>query len=272
MVGFDATGVERSRHALARLRRPLGRCLLLRRLGLAVRRSRVTLPRFLGRLHRVLERGHQIDDLLGLGRRGRGHELLAVGLALDHVEHGLAVGVVELLGHELAVERLDQLTGHRQLLLVEHDVVELGQLGDGDRIVDLVGVHHRREQELAVLGPDRGQVLLGAQHEVGDADLAFVLHRLGEEGVGLTRLVRREVVRAVVEDRVDVDQVDELVDVDRAHRLGIERRQLFVADHDERARRHLVALDDLLPGHLLAGVGGDALLLARVRSTVHRVD
>ncbi len=64
------------------------------------------------------------------------------------------------------------------------------------------------------------------------------LHRLGQQRVRLDRrLVGGEVVGGVVEDRVDVGQIDELLDVDRAHRFGVERRQLVVVDQHVLARR-----------------------------------
>src|SRR5271165_3988074 len=62
-----------------------------------------------------LERGHQVGrgvELLGL-RLDR--DLLAGGLALDQVEHLLAVFVVELRGLEFGRQRVDQLFGHLQL-------------------------------------------------------------------------------------------------------------------------------------------------------------
>ena len=56
--------------------------------------------------------------------------------------------------------------------------------------------------------------------------LPRLLHGLGEQRVGLERrLVGGHVVRRVVEERVDVDEVDELLDVDRAAGLGVERRR-----------------------------------------------
>jgi hypothetical protein len=94
-------------------------------------------------------------------------------------------------------------------------------ISDLGGFVHLVGVDHRRQHEGAVLGADGAEVLLRPHHEAGHAHLAALLHRLGEQGVGLGgRLVGRHVVRGVVEQRVDVDEVDELLDVDRAARSG----------------------------------------------------
>ena len=52
------------------------------------------------------------------------------------------------------------------------------ELGDLLGVVELVGVHHRRQHQPPVDRADRGEVLLRAHHEAGDADLAALLHRL----------------------------------------------------------------------------------------------
>jgi hypothetical protein len=64
----------------------------------------------------------------------------------------------------------------------------------------------------------------------------------------------------VVEDRVDVAQVDEVLDVDRARLLRIERVELVRRDHHVALLRELVALDDVVEGDFLIGVGIDPLL------------
>ena len=123
--------------------------------------------------------------------------------------------------------------GHRQLALVDVDLVEGLELGDAFGVVDLVGIDHRREQQLAVLRAHRREVLLRAHDEASDADLLRPFHGLGQQGVGLhRRLVGSEVVGRVVENRVDVGEVDELLDVDRAHGFGVEGGQLVVVDED----------------------------------------
>jgi hypothetical protein len=93
--------------------------------------------------------------------------------------------------------------------------------------------------------------LLGAHDETGDADLLRLLHRRGQQLVRLgRRLVGHEVVTRVVEQRVDVDEVDELLDVDRAHRFGVQCGELVVADGDVLTGGELVALDDVLVGDI----------------------
>ncbi len=64
----------------------------------------------------------------------------------------------------------------------------------------------------------------------------------------------------VVVDRVDLGQLDELLDLDRAGLLGRQRVQLPGLDHDVAFGRDLESLDDLLVGNLFSGLGIDALL------------
>src|SRR5215218_7287579 len=88
-------------------------------------RSRTALTSFTGTLTRPklkepvqsdlakarLQRRREIVRLLlglGLGRV----DVLALALALDHREHGVAIGVLVFARLELRLERVDQLLGH----------------------------------------------------------------------------------------------------------------------------------------------------------------
>jgi hypothetical protein len=254
-----------SLRSLGRLRRLRGAARRLRAVRVAVTRfaagrrlrRRVAFPGLLGVTHAGLERSHEIDDLLlGGGSWGGDNLLLARGLAVDELEDLVAVGVLVALRLERLGERLDELLGHAQLALAHVDAVHVLDTVELCRVVDLVGVHHGRHDQHPVLGSQRRQVLLGAHHEAGDRHLALLLHGALQEGVGLAgALVRRHVVRGVVEHGVDLREVDELLDVDRAGRLGVEGGQLVVANQDVLARRQLVALGDRLVGHLVT-VGG----------------
>jgi hypothetical protein len=104
-------------------------------------------------------------------------------------------------------------------------------------------------------------VLLVAENESRDGDLARVLHGLDEEGVGaLGALVGPEVVGLLEVDRVDVVEIDEVLDLDRAGLLGVQLGELVAAEHHVLVRRVLVSLHDLLVGDLLAVGLGDALV------------
>ena len=180
-----------------------------------------------------------------------GHDLLALGLLLDELEDTLAVVVLVLLGLELGRQTLDQPVGHLDLTVGRFDVgprqtVEL--LGAHD----LVGEVHRRQDQRVTDRPHRRQVLLGAHHDPGDAHHSGVLHGRQQQAIRLgAPVVGHQVVRAVEEQRVDVVEPDEVLDVDGVRRLGIERLQLLGLDQHIVAGRDFVALDDLVVGDLL---------------------
>ncbi len=107
----------------------------------------------------------------------------------------------------------------------------------------------------------RDELLLGADHDARDRHLAGLAHRLEQQPVGLgAARPGREVVGVVVEDRVDLGELDEVLDLDRLGLLRLQRLQLAGLDHDIAVGRDLVALDDVLVGDLLAGLRIDALL------------
>ena len=92
--------------------------------------SRLAVAVALDRREARLERGHEVGHLLGLRRLGLHGDLLAGGLALDQLEHLLAVLVLVLLGLEVRRERVDQLLGHLQLAVGDLEVLGLGQVVD----------------------------------------------------------------------------------------------------------------------------------------------
>ena len=230
-------------------------------------------PRALGRGDGGLERGHQVRHLLGLLRRGVDHHRLALRLALDQIEHAVAVLVAVLPGLEVRHQGLDQLLGHRQLALAGLDVAVDRDLVERVGRDDLVGEEHGLHRDHPAVRPQGHQVLLGAQHHARDAHPARVLHGVEQKLVGLGRAgVRHEVIGMVVEDRIDLIELDEVLDVDGPGLLGFERVQLVGADRHVAIRGDLVTLDDLLVGHLFA-FGVDPLLTdARARLRVDLVE
>ena len=209
-----------------------------------------------------LERRHQVGHLLRLRLLRLDGDLLAVRLALDQLEDLLAVLVVVLRRLEVRGQRVDQLLGHLELAVRGLEVLRLGHVVEVVGGHDLVVEDHRlHRQHVAGGGADRDELLLGAQHDARDRHLAGLAHRLEQQRVGLARaLVGDEVVRVVVEDRVDVLEVDEVLDVDRARLLGRDRVELLGRDDDVALLGQLEALDDLLVGHLLLRHRVDPLL------------
>ena len=209
-----------------------------------------------------LQRGHQVDDRRRRGRLLRLGHLLAVGLRLEELQQrgpGL-VGVglrVERLG-----EALDELLGHRELVVRHLDALEA--LDDLLLVAqpDVLGVVERLEREHPVHGAQQHQVLLGGEHEPAHRGPPGALHGPGEQGVGaLGALLRLEPVRALEEDRVDLRQLHELEDLDRLLLARREALQLRVLDRQVAALRDLPALHRVVGAHLDVAVGVPALLL-----------
>ena len=216
--------------------------------------------------HRVearLERRHQVGNLLLLlvGRRLHG-DLLAGRLALDEVEDLLAVGVVVLVGLERSRERLDELLGDVELALGDVDVGRGRDLVDAVGLDDLVGEEHRRHAQDVIVHRAQGdERLLGADDHPRDGDAAGLAHGLDEQPVGLCSAgPRREVIGVVVEDRVDLRELDEVLDLDGLGLLGLQRLELAGLDDHVAVGRELEALDDLVVGDLVARRRVDALL------------
>ena len=82
-----------------------------------------------------------------------------------------------------------------------------------------------------------------------------------EQRVGLLgALVGAQVVGVLEVDGVDLVEVDEVLDLDRAGLLGVELGQLVAAQRHVLVGGELVALDDVVVGDLLAVGLGDALV------------
>ena len=154
------------------------------------------------------------STLAGSSVVGSGDDLLAGRLLVDEREQFLAVLVVVFLGIELRGERADELARHLLLPLARFARRLRQWLFPIDR-EHFVGEAHRLEYERAVDRADRDQRLLRTEDETPDRDLPEFLHHVGEQAVGLgVFLVGNEVVRLLEEDRVDVGQVDEVLDLD----------------------------------------------------------
>ena len=107
-------------------------------------------------------------------------------------------------------------------------------------------------------------------------------HGPAQEGVGLVGALPLggQVVAGAEEDRVDVDQADEIGDLDLARLLRLGRLELLLGEDDVLAAAEVVALDDPVLGDLLAGplvdllvadpVGRPLLKLVEVDALVRR--
>ena len=104
---------------------------------------------------------------------------------------------------------------------------------------------------------ERDDVLAVGQHHASDRDLVHLADGFADDGEGVVAdlAVRHQVVGTDQIPRVDLAAVDELVDLDGSRRFQRDVLELLLRHLDEGVGVDLVALDDVLVGDLLAGVG-----------------
>src|SRR4051794_34479158 len=121
---------------------------------------------------------------------------------------------------------------------------------------------HRGQRQQALADANRHQVLLRAQDEAPERGAVGALHDLDEQLVGAPRALRlalgQQEVGVVEGDRVDVGEVDERLDVDRAGLARRGRGELLVAEHDLAPVVELVAVADVLEADLLVLLRAEA--------------
>jgi hypothetical protein len=200
--------------------------------------------------------GRHILAHFGLGQLG----LLAAGLGLDQREHPPAIAVLEGTGIKHLVQRVDELAGHLDLSLARN-AARRGELEVLD-VDQLVCEPHRMQRQRRVQRPDRDQVLAVVKHPAPDPDPLRSLHGIVHEPVGIGAVVARtQVIRAVVEHRIDLGRGHELLELDQVRALAGGGVDLLLVEQHVLAAAQLVAAGDLLVGHLLALLGADPLLL-----------
>ena len=104
---------------------------------------------------------------------------------------------------------------------------------------------------------ERDDVLPVGQHHAPDRDLVHLADGFADDGEGVVAdlAVRHQVVGTDQISRIDLAAVDELVDLDGSRRFQRDVLELLLRHLDEGVGVDLVALDDVLVGDLLAGVG-----------------
>ena len=216
----------------------------------------------LGGLHARLERRHQVDHLRRRRPAAGASNSSPAALRLDEVEHLLAVLVAVLLGLELgrqATRRAPRPSCTSLSLTSTSSSASSSSIASTGSTTSSANTIVRIISRPSI-GPDRGDVLLVAHHEPADRHLAAVLHRPRQQHVGLGRLVGRH----------DVRRCRSRPGRSRRGRRTPRGRSLLVADgmngsSSSGSTTHvaalgdLVALDDVLVGHLLAGLGRDLL-------------
>ncbi len=99
-------------------------------------------------------------------------------------------------------------------------------------VADLVVEVQRLEHDHVVGDAERGEILLRTHDEARDRDALAALHRGPQERVRLLGpLLRNDVVRLLEVDRVDLGQLDEVLDVDRACLPRLDGREFLGGEH-----------------------------------------
>lgn len=127
-------------------------------------------------------------------------------------QDALPVAVLEGLGREAVVERLDQGARHVDLALGGRPA----GLGQVERlgIDELVGKAHRVQDQAVSSGPDPRQVLAVVKHPAPDAEPLGTGERVVEQAIGVGAvLARPEVVGAVEVDGIDLGGPHELLEL-----------------------------------------------------------
>jgi len=79
-----------------------------------------------------------------------------------------------------------------------------------------------------------GEVLARLDDDFRNPDLASVLERLPKEDIGLiAAFLRLKVIRLVEIHRVDLLDIDEVLDIDRLRRFQVDPLKIFLAQDDK---------------------------------------
>jgi hypothetical protein len=134
------------------------------------------------------------------------------------------------------------------------------------RIPDLIGIAQKRSHEPLVHRLERDDVLAVGQDHASNRDLVHLTDGLADDGESVVTdlTVRTQVVRSDQITRIDLGAVDEFVDLDGPGRFQRDVLEFLLCHLDERVGVNLLALDDILFGDLLAGVGIDLGVLDAV--------
>jgi hypothetical protein len=102
-------------------------------------------------------------------------------------------------------------------------------------------------------------VLAVRQHHASDRDLVHIPNGFANdrEGIVANLAVRAQIIGTDETSGIDLGAVNEFVDLDRPGRFQSHVLELLFGDLDESVGVDLVALDDVLVGDFLAGVGID---------------
>src|SRR4051794_31894191 len=210
-------------------------------------------------LERLLQRRHDVRRrAAGVAARLRRDDPPALALALDDLEQPLAVAVLVLRRIPVDAQRLHQRDRRVELRLGRLAAAAgVDVLGRADLVVEA----HRRERQHAVADAHEHEVLLRAHHEPPERGAVRALHDLHQQlvraQVALGLADGREEVRVVEVDGVDLVDVDERLDVDRARLARRGGGEVVVGEQDLLRIVEVIAAADRLERHLLVLLGAE---------------
>src|SRR5437763_8318453 len=103
-------------------------------------------------------------------------------------------------------------------------------------------------------------------NDFGNADLATFFQGLPKQRISfLAFLLRLEIIRLVIENRIDLIDFDKLDDLNTLCRFHIGAAKILLFQNDEFALLIFVSLDDFLPRHFLAVGFSHSLIINRTQ-------
>ena len=134
------------------------------------------------------------------------------------------------------------------------------------RVGQLISEMHQLKNERAVFRLNSRQILACFDDHLRNAYFVRILQRISQKRVSfVSAFLWLEIVWLVKENRVDLFLIDEVLDVHGLCGLEIDMLEIFVLKHDVFPLFILVALDDLIPGNLLAVFFSDAFVINRAQ-------
>src|SRR5215469_15559325 len=125
---------------------------------------------------------------------------------------------------------------------------------------------HQLKNERAVFRLNSRQILARFDDHLRNAYFVRILQRISQKHVSfVSAFLWLEIVWLVKENRVNLLLIDEVLDVHGLSGFEVNSLKIFVLKHDIFPLFILVALDNLIPGNLLAVFFSDAFVINRAQ-------
>src|ERR1043165_2330022 len=179
-------------------------------------------------------------------------------LLLDELHHAFAILVFVFRRIELALQHLDELLRHRQLLLCRCRARRFRQLVGENHFIRIA---QRKQEQVIADCAQRARVVLVAHHPMRDPFTLFMLERVHECEVLFFVAVWSKVIRSLVPLLADLRLRHKLDNLDIARRRRLEFLEILGGKNHVLAGFDLVTLFNFFRRHFLARIGIDHVLL-----------